>query len=102
MSEDKKTRLKETLSSLTNEEKAWVINFLVQGLFSMTPSMEKDKPLQSRAATVTSRNCSPTDEELETLFMGKVSASAPVEDYTWSDMITANSGKTIKPIEKWL
>lgn len=102
MSEDKKTRLKETLSSLTNEEKAWVINYLVQGLFTLPPAVEDEKLSQRRAVRVKHRNGSPTDEQLETLFKGKDSSSAPTEDYTWSDVVIANSGKTIKPIEKWL
>lgn len=43
MSDDKRKRLAETLSSLSNEDKAWVINFLVQGLFTLnTPQEESD------------------------------------------------------------
>ena len=45
---------------------------------------------------------SPTDAHLESLFAGKDSPIPPEEDYNWSDFISANTGKNIKPIEKWL
>ena len=41
MSEDKRKHLVATLSSLNNEDKAWVINFLVQGLFAELAKYEK-------------------------------------------------------------
>lgn len=50
MSEDKMTKLKATLSTLTNEEKAWVINFLVQGLFTTSPFSDEESSSQKRVA----------------------------------------------------
>lgn len=102
MSEDKRKNLTKTLSSLSNEDKAWVINFLVQGLFS-TPAANDDLvSSERRVARVVQRNISPTDAQLEEMFSGKKSPSVPEEDFSWSDLISANTGKTIKPIEKWL
>ena len=101
MSEDKRLHLTEILSALSNEDKAWVINFLVQGLFVATPSENKN-PTPRRKATAKKRRVDSTDADLESLFAGKDSPLPPEEDYNWSDIIKANSGKTIKPIEKWL
>ena len=43
----------------------------------------------------------PSDAELEERFAGK-SVPAQPDDAPWSEIINANIGKTIKPIEKWL
>lgn len=43
----------------------------------------------------------PSDAELEEKFAGK-SVPQQSEDAPWSEIINANIGKTIKPIEKWL
>ena len=102
MSEDKLTKLKATLSALSNEEKAWVINFLVQGLFSTSPLSDEESSSQKRAAKVLHRHSSPSDDQLTAMFDGKTTPSVPEENNSWSEIISANSGKTIKPIEKWL
>lgn len=101
MSEDKRKNLEATLSSLSNEEKAWVINFLVQGLIVATASENKN-PSPRRKAIAKKRYGEPTDAHLETLLAGEDAPMLPEGDYNWSDIIRANSGKTIKPIEKWL
>ncbi|MBR6827207.1 MAG: hypothetical protein IKM76_03495 [Prevotella sp.] len=102
MSEDKMTKLKATLSTLTNEEKAWVINFLVQGLFTTSPFSDEESSSQKRVAKVLHRHHSPSDDQLAAIFDGKSTPSVPEENNSWSEIISANSGKTIKPIEKWL
>lgn len=43
----------------------------------------------------------PTDEQLAARFAGLESPQLP-EEPEWSQVIAANTGKTIKPIEKWL
>jgi len=43
----------------------------------------------------------PSDEELEERFAGKPIPQQP-EDAPWNEIINANIGKTIKPVEKWL
>ena len=45
--------------------------------------------------------CSPSDEELSARFVGKDVPRVP-NDPDWNQVIDANTGKTIKPIEKWL
>ena len=44
---------------------------------------------------------SPSDEELSARFAGKDIPPIP-DDPDWSLVIDTNTGKTIKPIEKWL
>ena len=44
---------------------------------------------------------SPTDAALEARFAELDMPEIPA-DPDWSQVVTANSGKTIKPIEKWL
>ena len=43
----------------------------------------------------------PTDSQLEARFAGLEQPELPV-DPSWEEIINANSGKTIKPVEKWL
>ena len=104
MSEDKRHHLTETLSSLSNEDKAWVINFLVKGLCSS--NIKHDEEIansQRRVARVHHKSDnSPSDEELEELFAGKDVPIMPEEDFTLQEFLNATSGKTIPQIEKWL
>lgn len=92
MSEDKKARLKETLSSLTNEEKAWVINFLVQGLL-VAPSKKKARK---------NRKDELTDEQWEEQFDHQPPVELPSETMPLKEVLSATSGRTIKQMEKWL
>lgn len=43
-----------------------------------------------------------TDAELEAEFADKPMPELPVGDAPWQDVIKANSGRTIKPVEKWV
>lgn len=43
-----------------------------------------------------------SDSELEKRFAGTQVPVLPAGDAKWSDIVRANAGKTIKPIEKWL
>ena len=43
----------------------------------------------------------PTDEQLEVLFADKEMPAIP-DDSPWNVIINANTGKVIKPMEKWL
>lgn len=44
----------------------------------------------------------PSDAELEARFVDLAMPVYPLDDFTCEDIIKANSGRTIKPIEKWL
>ena len=44
----------------------------------------------------------PSDAELEAKFADLSMPDNPQDDFTFEDIIKSNSGKTIKPIEKWL
>lgn len=92
MSEDKRQLLAETLTSLSNEDKAWVINFLVQGIF----------PAQKKVMAHKKRSDEFTDEQWEDYFEHLPVSSLPEETMSPKEIIEASSGRTIKQIEKWL
>lgn len=92
MSEDKRKNLEATLSSLSNEDKAWVINFLVQGLFPM-PAKRKAKK---------NRGNELSDEQWEEYFEHQPSVAFPEETTAMNNVLSVTSGHSIKQIEKWL
>ncbi len=56
-----------------------------------------------RKAKVKRRTASvPSDADLEKRFADLSMPEYPQDDFTSGDIIKANSGKVIKPIEKWL
>ena len=93
MSEDKRKKLSKTLSSLSNEDKAWVINFLVRGLFTI--------PTKRKARKV-NREDEFTDEQWEEYFEHKPAVSLPEETMPLKDVLRVTSGRAIKQMEKWL
>ena len=92
MSEDRRKNLTETLSSLTNEEKAWVVNFLVQGIFSV-PAKKKARK---------NRKDELTDEQWEEYFEHQPAVPLPDETMPLKEILAATSGRAIKQMEKWL
>lgn len=93
MSEDKRKKLSKTLSSLSNEDKAWVINFLVQGLFNISTK---------RKARKVNRKDEFTEEQWEEYFEHKPVVSLPDETMPLKDVLRTTSGRAIKQMEKWL
>ena len=93
MSEDKRLHLSETLSALSNEDKAWVIHFLVQGLFA--------EPAKKKAKKV-NRKDEFTDDQWEEYFEHKPAVPLPEDTPPLKDVLAATSGRTIKQMEKWL
>lgn len=91
MSESTRQQLASTLSSLNNEDKAWIINFLVRSLLPLPPKRKARK------------NCSDemTDEQWEEYFDHQPAVPLPEETMP-ADELYLTSGKTIKQIEKWL
>ena len=92
MTEDKRKNLAETLSSLSNEDKVWVINFLVQGIFSISPKRKAKK----------NRKDELTDEQWEEYFKHQPAVPFPEETIPLEEVLAATSGRTIKQMEKWL
>lgn len=92
MSEDVRQHLANTLSALSNEDKAWVINFLVQGIFSMP---QKRKARKNRKDEL-------TDEQWEDYFEHQPAVPLPDETIPLKEVLTATSGRTIKQMDKWL
>ncbi len=92
MSESKRKQLIRTLTALDKEEQAWVINFLVENLAGLK-SKRKAKRLHNDGFT---------DEQWEEYFAGQEPVELPTEVDSLDQILKATSGKTIKPIEKWL
>lgn len=63
---------------------------------------EEETASTRRVAKIKNRRNVPTDSELQAYFEGKVPPSIPEQEDTWEAIIDANSGKTIRQIEKWL
>ncbi len=98
MSENKRKQLAETLSSLDLEDRAWVMNFLVQ-LFLGQAQQEK-----ARKARVISRHHEGfTDKQWEQYFADVPEHEFPLETPPIDkDFLHATAGKTIEPLKKWL
>ncbi|MBR6141523.1 MAG: hypothetical protein IKQ37_07160 [Bacteroidaceae bacterium] len=87
--------------SLTASNQRWLGERLIEQAKKEEHLMEKASQTR-RVFKVRRRSaCSPSDEELAARFAGKNVPQIP-EDPEWRHVIDANTGKTIKPIEKWL
>lgn len=91
------------LYALSKEARLYVLSKLTDSLLR-EEIREKTVPSHSRRAKVIRRSSvhSLTDSELEKRFADKNMPDYPESEPTWSEVINANSGKTIKPVEKWL
>ena len=91
--------------SLSYSDRQWLAEHLVEPEeLERAKERKKDdvRDLSRRVARVRRRaENSPSDAQLEALFSDKPMPNMP-EDASWKCIIDANTGKTIKPIEKWL
>lgn len=94
MSESNKQQLAQTLLDLDREDQAWVINFLVQNLLGITSPIRRTAKKAHRDMM--------SDEQWEDYFAGKQPKELPEETVSLSSILENTSGKTIKPLEKWL
>ncbi len=85
--------------SLNAPKKRWLGEHLIAEAMK-EESMTIHAPQTRRIVKRRSAN-SPSDAELEARFAGLETPEIPA-DPEWSEVISANTGKTIKPIEKWL
>lgn len=92
MSEDKRQHLANTLSSLSNEDKAWVINFLVQGILSVPPKRKAHKKHKDEL----------TDEQWEEYFEHQPVVPLPEETPSIEEVLATTSGRSIKQMKKWV
>lgn len=60
------------------------------------------RPARRKCRVIRRTGNTPSDAQLEERFMGLEMPPVPKEEPAWSEVINANIGKTIKPIEKWL
>ncbi|MBQ9186758.1 MAG: hypothetical protein IJ144_02900 [Prevotella sp.] len=86
------------LYALSREARLYVVSKLADSLLQE----ESGDVLKCRKARVVRRPSTMSDVELEKRFSGMVSPDYPETEPTWAEVISSNSGKTIKPIEKWL
>ncbi|MBR6189931.1 MAG: hypothetical protein IKQ59_13430 [Prevotella sp.] len=98
MSETKKKQLADTLIALDIEERAWVMNFLVQ-LFLGQAQQER-----ARKARVIGRHHEGfTEKQWEEYFADTPEHEFPTETPPLDrEFLHATSGKTIEPLRKWL
>ena len=89
-----------TLSTLSTKLKLGLATRLTAAAFEEETSRLEKHPC--RIAKVKRMAVGKTDAELDKLFAGKSMPELPEGDSSWQDIISANSGRTIKPIEKWL
>jgi len=94
MSEEKRERLAETLTQLNVEDKAWAINYLVQ-LLALQSNDGKHK-------VVARHNDSFTDQQWEAYFAGVPQKELPMSTPAPDEVLNMTTGKTIKPLAKWL
>ena len=94
MSESNKQQLAQTLLDLDREDQAWVINFLVQNLLGITSPIRRTAKKAHRDMM--------SDEQWEDYFAGKQPKELSEETVSLSSILENTSGKTIKPLEKWL
>lgn len=74
----------------------------VEALVNNSTSVKETAKPPKRIARVKRRaEHTPSDEQLEELFLDKPMPSIP-DDVSWKVIIDSNIGKTIKPVEKWL
>ena len=88
------------LSTLSRTVKQKLASRLTTAILEEKTSRQEN---YSRKAKVRRRPLNaPSDAELEAKFADLVMPACPQDDFTCEDIIKAKSGKTIKPIEKWL
>ena len=68
----------------------------------MEAEILEQRPCYRRAKVRKRAQIVPSDAELAARFANSEMPEYPQEDFSCEDIIKANSGKTIKPIEKWL
>ena len=88
-----KKQLADMLTALNAEDKAWVINLLVQQLAGMDS--------QSKKATKVHHD-ELSDEQWDAYFNGEPPIPLSEEPLLPKDTLTYTSGRVIKPMQKWL
>ena len=86
-------QLMDILSSLNPEDKAWVINMLVQQLAGTSESSKKARKLHHDDFT---------PEQWEEYFNGEAPVAFCDEHISHKDILPSTTGKSVKPLLKWL
>ena len=87
--------------TLSTRNKKWLGEQLIEQAMNEERLAKSSFPAKRTFKVRRRSACSPSDEELSARFAGKDIPKIP-DDPDWSQVIDANTGKTIKPIEKWL
>ena len=90
--------------TLTTQNKRWLGEHLIEQA-NEEESRAAEAPRTRRVAKVIRRNNCPSDEELERRMANSDSVpfvETEISDAEIRDIITANSGRIIKGLERWL
>ena len=90
------------LYTLSKEARLYVLSKLTDSLLKEEVQTKLSEPTRRSRAVRRSSSQEMTDAQLEALFADKPMPDSPVSEPTWEEVIRSNSGKTIKPVEKWL
>ena len=91
----------EQLRSLSIKAKLRLATMLTTSVLEEESQEVEVKPAKRVAKIIRRAKNAPSDAELQARFEGLDMPNQP-KDPEWSQVIDANIGKTIKPIEKWL
>lgn len=94
MSEKSREQMVDTLLALDKEDKAWIINILVQSLMDSS-GLKRRKAQKAHHDDF-------TDEQWEDYFSGKEPKEIQIDTMPVVELLKETAGKTIKPLEKWL
>lgn len=89
------------LYPLSTEDKLHLAALLTNSVYEESIAVEKNLPKVKRRVKKSS-DYMLTDDDLEVALAGEPSLSFNGEEPDWNKVIDSNTGKTIKPIEKWL
>ena len=87
--------------SLSSQSKRWLGKCLIEQAEKEERIAEGKSTIRKVAKVRKQTTSSPSDAELEARFKGKDMPEMP-DNPDWHQVIEANTGKIIKPIEKWL
>ena len=91
------------LSALSRTVKLKLVSRLTDSVLEEEEAAAEQKPYRLRTAKVKSRAKNVlSDDELEARFSKLEMPEEPEDDFSSQDIVKANSGRIIKPIEKWL
>lgn len=90
------------LYSLSKEARLYIVSKLTDSLLREEGQVVASTSPKRTARVKRRASSAVSDAELSKRFSGIPMPQYPTEEPTWEEVINSNTGKTIKPIEKWL